>query len=432
MHMFPTRVWWNNSRLGAPMRLMVYSHDTFGLGNIRRMLAICKHVKAAIKDLSILIISGSPMLQSFRVEPGIDYIKLPCLKRTEWGELGVQFLNLDVSEIVRLRRELILSTVMSYRPDVVFVDKKPDGLAGELEPSLRHIKCSLVDTRIHLILRDILDSPGVTMEDWTRHGYFNILRWYYDKILVLGDKNIFDVCEEYQFPPELRERVHHCGYVRRELPGRSRFEVRKELRVQDSERLIVVTTGGGEDGYQVLAASVVATGNLSKRCAIKTLLVTGPELRPAQSRAIRGAARSCANLQVIEFSDDLMSYMQAADVVISMAGYNTICELLTLEKRCITIPRVRPVEEQKIRAQRLAEFRAFRIILPDELTPQLLESALEEDLQQAQNGVPVSASIDLGALPRITALLQTEASMTARDYGAAAVSEMQAPAGSEW
>ena len=122
------------------MRLLVYSHDTFGLGNIRRMLAICQHVKASIRDLSILIVSGSPMLHSFRVEPGIDYIKLPCLKRTEWGELGVRFLGLEVSEIVRLRRELILATVMSYRPDVVFVDKKPDGLAGELEPSLRYMK----------------------------------------------------------------------------------------------------------------------------------------------------------------------------------------------------------------------------------------------------------------------------------------------------
>src|SRR5260370_25551604 len=110
------------------MRLMVYSHDTFGLGNIRRMLAICKHVHASIQDLSVLIVSGSPMLQSFRVEPGIDYIKLPCLKRTELGELGVRFLDLDVAEIVRLRRDLILSTVICYRPGIVLLDKKPDGL----------------------------------------------------------------------------------------------------------------------------------------------------------------------------------------------------------------------------------------------------------------------------------------------------------------
>lgn len=413
------------------MRLLVYSHDTFGLGNIRRMLAICQHVKASIRDLSILIVSGSPMLQSFRVEPGIDYIKLPCLKRTEWGELGVRFLGLEVSEIVRLRRELILATVMSYRPDFVFVDKKPDGLAGELEPSLRHMKCSLFNTRIHLVLRDILDSSKATVDDWTHHGYFNILRWYYDDILVLGDRKIFDVSDEYQFPRGLREKVHHYGYVQREVPLRSRLEIRRDLGVEDAESLILVTTGGGEDGYEILAASLTASRNLAKRLAVKTLLVTGPELSADKSRVIRRIARS-RDLPVIEFTDDLMSYAHAADVVISMAGYNTICELLTLGKRSIVIPRVKPVEEQRIRAERLAGLGAFRVILPNELTPQLLENALEEELQLAQNGVPLSTSIDLGALPRITALLQREASISTCDYGAAAVSEIVAPTGSEW
>ena len=412
------------------MRLMVYSHDTFGLGNIRRMLAICTYLHASIPDLSILIVSGSPMLQSFRVEPGIDYIKLPCLKRTELGELGVRFLDLDLSEIVRLRRELILSTVRSYRPDVLFVDKKPDGLAGELEPSLRHIKCSLSSTRIHLVLRDILDSSRVTIDDWTRHGYYNILRWYYDAVLVLGDQRIFDVCDEYQFPQDLRERVHHCGYVRRQLPRRSRFEVRRELGVGEKENLVLVTAGGGQDGYQLFSASLAATSLLAKRLRLKTLLVTGPDLSTEQSQDLSRAQSE--NVQIIEFTEDPMSYMNAADVVISMAGYNTICELLTLAKRSIVVPRVKPVEEQKIRAERLGGLGAFRMILPGDLTPQTLGSALNDELQLAQNRVRVPARIDLGALPRITAILQKRVSTVVRDYGAAAVSEMHAPAGSEW
>jgi predicted glycosyltransferase len=414
------------------MRLVVYSHDTFGLGNIRRMLAICKHVHASIRDSSILIVSGSPMLQSFRVGPGIDYIKLPCLKRTELGELGVRFLDLDVAEIVRLRRELILSTVMSYRPDVVFVDKKPDGLAGELEPSLRHIKCSLTQTRIYLVLRDILDSSRVTVDDWTRQGYYNTLRWFYDRVLVLGDQSIFDVCEEYQFPQGLREKVHHCGYVQRQLPGRSRSEIRKQLGVQEEENLVFVTAGGGEDGYELFSTSLAATRSLAQRLPLKTLLVTGPELGAERTQAIHKATQSWDGLQVIEFTDDPMSYMNAADVVISMAGYNTICELLTLKKRSIVVPRVRPVEEQRIRAERLADFRVFRTILPDELTPRSLESAIEEELQLAQSKVPVSACIDLGALPRITEILQREASSTISDLESAAIRELLAPTGSEW
>ncbi len=414
------------------MRLMVYSHDTFGLGNIRRMLAICTHMHASIPDLSILIVSGSPMLQSFRVVQGIDYIKLPCLKRTELGELGVRFLDLDVTEIVRLRRELILSTVASYRPDVVLVDKKPDGLAGELEPSLRHIKCSLPQTRIHLVLRDILDSSSVTVDAWTRRGYYNILRWFYDRVLVLGDQSIFDVCEEYQFPQDLREKVHHCGYVQRQLPGRSRSEIRQELGVEPEQRLVFVTAGGGEDGYQLFSASLAATSSLAQRLPLKTLLVTGPELGTEQTQAICRAAQTQDGLQVIEFTDDLMSYMNAADIVISMAGYNTICELLTLGKRSILVPRVRPIEEQRIRAERLAGFRAFRTILPDELTPRVLERAIEEELQLAQSTAPVPTCIDLGALPRITAMLQREALSTVCGFEPAAIREMLAPTGSEW
>lgn len=414
------------------MRIMVYSHDTFGLGNIRRMLAICKHLHASIPDLSILIISGSPMLHSFRVEPGIDYIKLPCLKRTEMGDLGVRFLDLDLSEIVRLRRELILSTVMSYRPDVVLVDKKPDGLAGELEPSLRYIKCSLADTRMYLVLRDILDSSRVTVDEWKQHGYYNIVRWYYDGIVVLGNQAIFDVCTEYQFPQGLRNKVHHCGYVRRQLPGRSVAEVRKELGIALDERLVLVTTGGGQDGYELLSTALTAAHNLASRIRCKTLFVTGPELSGEHKQAVRRRADSQEALRVIEFTDDPLSYMKAADVVISMAGYNTVCELLTLGKRAIVVPRVKPVEEQKMRAERLARRGAFRMILPGDLTPQTLESALEDELQLAQSGVPVRACIDLGALPRITAILQEHVSTDARDYGEAAVSEMLAPAGSEW
>ena len=414
------------------MRLMVYSHDTFGLGNIRRMLAICSHMHASIPDLSILIVSGSPMLQSFRVVQGIDYIKLPCLKRTECGELGVRFLDLEVAEIVRLRRELILSTVMSYRPDVVLVDKKPDGLAGELEPSLRHIKCSLPQTRIHLVLRDILDSSRVTVDAWTRRGYYNILRWFYDRVLVLGDQSIFDVCEEYQFPQDLREKVHHCGYVQRQLPARSRSEIRQELGVEQEERLVFVTAGGGEDGYELFSASLAATRSLAQRLPLKTLLVTGPELGTEQTQAICRTAQTQDGLQVIKFTDDLISYMNAADIVISMAGYNTICELLTLGKRAIVVPRVRPIEEQKIRAERLAGFRAFRTILPDELTPRTLEGAIEEELQLAQSTVPVSTYIDLGALPRITAILQRKASSTVCGVESATIREMLAPTGSEW
>jgi len=387
------------------MRLIVYSHDTFGLGNIRRMLAICTHLHASIPNLSVLIISGSPMLQSFRVSQGIDYIKLPCLKRSESGDLGARFLDLEVEEIVRLRRELILSTVVSFQPDVVLVDKKPDGLAGEMEPSLRYIKCNLPQTRILLVLRDILDVPATTIPAWTRRGCYNTLQWYYDDVLVLGTRQIFDVCAEYRFPEALCRKVHFCGYVARELPSRSRNEIRHQLGVTEDEKLVLVTTGGGEDGFHILEASVAALKEVSGKCRVKSLVVAGPELSPERARNIRVAAQSCAGVRVIEFVDDMISYMNAADTVISMAGYNTICELLTLGKSSIVVPRVKPVEEQKIRAERMANVPFFQFILPHALTPSLLAGQIWEQLHSTKSNAQGTSSVDLGALPRISTML---------------------------
>ncbi len=390
------------------MRLMVYSHDTFGLGNIRRMLAICAHLHATIPDLSVLIVSGSPMLQSFRVLQGIDYIKLPCLKRSESGELGVRFLDLEVEQIVRLRRELILSTVVSFQPDVVLVDKKPEGLAGEMEPALRYIKCNLPQTRILLVLRDILDTPERTIAVWNSRGSYNTVRWYYDDVLVLGTRQIFDVCAEYQFPETLCKKVRFCGYVAREAPARSRQEIRQQLGVGEQKRLVLVTTGGGEDGFHILSASVEAMKEVSRKRNAKTLIIGGPELAPHQAREIRRAGQSCAGMQFIDFADDMVSHLNAADAVISMAGYNTICELLTLRKRSILVPRVAPVEEQKIRAERLARVPFFRTILPGELSPAVLARAITEQLQAANSGPEADEAVDLGALERITALLTTD------------------------
>ncbi len=182
----------------------------------------------------------------------------------------------------------------------------------------------------------------------------------------------------------------------------------------------------------MFSASLAATSSLGQRLPLKTVLVTGPELDAERTQVICKAAQSRNDLRLIEFTDDLMSYMSAADVVISMAGYNTVCELLSLRKRAIVVPRVRPVEEQRIRAERLAGFGAFRIILPDELKPSILERAIEEDLQLAHSPVPVPACIDLGALPRIITILQSAAPRTVCNLESEAIREMLAPTGSEW
>jgi predicted glycosyltransferase len=388
------------------MRLMVYSHDTFGLGNIRRMLAICEHLRNTIEDLSILIVSGSPMLQSFRVASGIDYIKLPCLKRSETGELGVRFLPMQADEIIRLRRELLLSTVISFKPDVVMVDKKPDGLAGELEPALRHIQCSLPNTLVTLVLRDILDSPDTTIEEWTKRGYHNILHWYYDKVLVLGSRDIFDVCAEYQIPNALSRKFIFCGYVARNAELQDRNQLRAILGIGENTSLVMATAGGGEDGFAILLRSIEAAHQINLSQDVQMLVVTGPEMLQSQRAALIAAAAHGSYLKVVEFLPDMLSHMHASDVVVSMGGYNSICELATLSKHAVIVPRQHPVQEQALRMERMSGHGPFALLAYKDLQSETLAGAIVTQLQFSRHSHPMNWQLDMGALARISDLLR--------------------------
>ncbi|NKE70862.1 glycosyltransferase family protein [Candidatus Manganitrophus noduliformans] len=381
-------------------KLMVYSHDTFGLGNIRRMLSICKYLIDSIPDLSILIVSGSPMVHTFRIPQRLDYIKLPCLRRTEREGYSVKYLGTDMAETMRLRSELILSAVTHFRPDLLLVDKKPFGVKKELKGVLNYLKIHLPETKQVLLLRDILDSPEATIKVWKQNRYQEAIRLFYDLVLVVGSSEVFDPRKEYRMPPSVSGKVQLCGYIRREAGLAGRDAVRKELQLTD-ERLVLVTPGGGEDGYRLVKAYLSALERLPTGLNIRSLIICGPEMPEIQRKQLFQAAAGGPSVQMTEFTNDLMSYMEAADVVLSMAGYNTVCEILSLQKRAIVVPRVHPVKEQLLRAERMARLGLLRTIHPDRLTPQSLAQGLLEELDLQGTGPVPRFPLEMNALPQI-------------------------------
>ena len=384
---------------GSLRKILVYSHDTFGLGNIRRMLDISKHLVATNSNVSILIISGSPMVHAFRAAPRIDYIKLPCLVRTSNGGYGVKCLGLGYEAIIRMRTSLITATMRDYSPDLILVDKKPFGVANELLPGLRLLRDRVNPPKVVLLLRDILDSPEATTETWERNRYHEAVKHYYDQILVVGSPEVFDLASEYKFPDSSRTKVRFCGYLRREGGSRTRDEIRDQLGVQD-HRLVLVTAGGGEDGFHLLANYVQGFESVSDEAMIKTLLVCGPEMSEPHRNRIHAAA-SHPDLVVSNFTDDMMGCIDAADLVVSMGGYNTICEVLSLRKRAIIVPRVRPVQEQWIRAERMAQLGLLRTIHPDVMTPTELLGAVICELNGDPETSQKAFEVDLNGMSRV-------------------------------
>ena len=388
------------------MKIMVYSHDTFGLGNIRRMLAICQYLLDSMSNLSILLVSGSPMLHRFRLPQGLDYIKLPCMGRDEVGQVSVKYLKTQTEEITKLRSDLILATTANFKPDLVLVDKKPAGIKGELSSSLKYLQKYSPQTKLILLLRDILDSPEKTVEEWNRLDNYQLIQEYYSKILVLGDPNIFDVVTEYQFPQSITQKVNFCGYIRRRSGDKSPTQVRQELQLKIPEKLVLVTAGGGQDGQRLMENHLNSLFLISSPIKFKSLILTGPEMSEQNQQKIKSISSQFFSQVIIkEFSDDINSYLNAADLVVSMGGYNTVCEILSLGKKAIIVPRIKPVKEQWIRAKRMAELGFFSMISPEQLTPKLLSDKVKEKLEESSFNQKFPTQLNLEALAEIKEII---------------------------
>jgi predicted glycosyltransferase len=133
---------------------------------------------------------------------------------------------------------------------------------------------------------------------------------------------------------------------------------------------------------------------------VHSLLISGPEMRAGQRQRLAEAAARQPRVIVREFTDDFMSYLNAADVVISMGGYNTVCEILSGCKRALVVPRVSPVQEQWLRAERMARLQLFKTLHPDRLTAEALSRELL-DLLNADEAPAAQPPLSLDAQTKI-------------------------------
>ena len=378
-------------------RVLVYSHDTYGLGNIRRMLRITEHLVERDPELSALVVTGSPMIQAFRIPERVDYIKLPCVVRDETGAAGVRSLGLEYDTTLRMRANMILLAAMDFEPDLVIVDKKPLGIGDELLPTLDLLARQPVPPRFALLLRDILDAPERTVAQWERGGYHDAIARYYDSILVVGERRVFDVAREYRFPRSSRARLQYCGYLERHSQLQPRAGIRAGFGLSEHEPLVLVTTGGGADGASLIRSYL--QGLLQRQQPWHTLLVAGPELAADERAAISELAARVPRVVSVDFTREMLSCMNAADAVVAMGGYNTVCELLTLGTPAVIVPRVEPVAEQWMRAERMQHLGLLRALHPAAATPAALMDTVAQAL--ATRGRRSTGALALDGLQRL-------------------------------
>ena len=79
-------------------RILMYSHDTFGLGHLRRSRAIAHALVDRFKGLNILILSGSQIAGAFDFKARVDFVKVPSVIKLYSGEYTSVSDHIDIAD----------------------------------------------------------------------------------------------------------------------------------------------------------------------------------------------------------------------------------------------------------------------------------------------------------------------------------------------
>lgn len=400
----------------APERVLYYCHDTYGLGHLRRALAIAHHLADAAPGVAQLVVTGSPLATQLPLPSGADTLKLPCVVKTGDERYASRTLAASFESVRALRGALVLDAVRHFRPDLVVVDHAPGGVKGEVVRALTAARRLLPDTRIVLGLRDIVDAPARTRAAWAAAGIPDLLTTVYDAILVYGQQDVFDPIAAYDLPRPVADKTRFVGYLRRAaepIPA-----ALADLTAADAPPYVLATAGGGQDGFAVLDAFLAAAGAWPGGAPFRPVVVAGPFMAAAERAALHARAAALPDARVVDAVPGLSGVVAGAAAVVAMAGYNTTCEILSFRRPAVLVPRTWPRQEQLLRAAALERRGVVRMVAPDTLTPARLRDALAAALASP----PPAGRIDLGGLDRVAAaLLGPRAAAPARAGRPAAV-----------
>ncbi len=337
-------------------RILIYSHDSFGLGHLQRSRTIAHSLVERHKGLSVLIVSGSPIIGSFDFRTRVDFVRIPGVIKLRNGDYSSLSLHLDITQVVTLRSAIIRHTAESFRPDLVIVDKEPLGLRGELEETL--IAMRAMGVPLVLGLRDVMDEATLLAREWQAKNLMPALEAFYDEVWIYGLPQIHEPLSGLPLPPAVRERLVYTGYLRRHAgsvpPGEGAdpgFD----------GPYLLVTTGGGGDGEE-LVDWVLSAYEHDRDLPWPALLLYGPFMSAERRERFDARVARLPRVRARTFEARAERLVAGAAGVVAMGGYNAFCEILSFDKRAVIVPRRVPRLEQYIRAARADELGLMRML----------------------------------------------------------------------
>ncbi|GAB6193257.1 glycosyltransferase family protein [Desulfocastanea catecholica] len=366
------------------MNVSYYCQHVLGIGHFHRSVAICRAI--ARRHPTTLILGGPPVELT---EPGIEVLRLPGLQMDrEFNNMVPCQPGLSLAEVKTARQKQLFDHFQAKRPDVrpdVFITELyPFGRKAfrfELDPLLEAIRDgSLAPCSCYCSVRDILVEKKTGREKFEQRAVQTI-NDYFDGILVHADPEIITLETTFSRLGDIRVPLHYTGFVTvdKNDAANGGKEIREKLGLAPGDKLIVGSIGGGSVGNELLDAAIRAVTILQDSIPAHLQLFCGPYCDEATYITLQNSMGE--HMTIDRFTDRFPAWLEAADLSISMAGYNTCMNLVQAGIPALVYP-FQQNSEQRLRAARLGRKAPIIIIDETDLTPQLLAKKIAEQLEQ--------------------------------------------------
>ncbi|MBL8814908.1 MAG: hypothetical protein JNL58_02675 [Planctomyces sp.] len=386
-------------------RVAFYSHDTMGMGHLRRNLLIASAMTRSSVSAEALIISGASETAWFSQQASMDCVTLPALHKDTCGQYKSRSFDWSLERILAFRSRIIAATIECFQPDVFVVDKVPRGIGNELDAALSALRQNS-DAHCVLGLRDVLDDPQTVQREWKASASDDAIARYFDEVWIYGDPLVYDSIAEYGFSSEVADKTHYTGYLDQTARANRKHQTDHSVDADNKQPLALCVVGGGQDGY-TLASAFIQDGVPE---GWKGVVITGPCMPPVERKRLNSLAECHPEIHVIDQLVETDDWLSQATRVVAMGGYNTVTAILSFGKPALIVPRIEPRQEQWIRAERLQSLGWTSVVSPSDLKPGVIRAWLENDHVPA----PDKSQINLDGLLKICGRLESVVQMNGK------------------
>lgn len=357
------------------MRIIYYCQHIWGVGHFFRTLEICR----ALEGHEIILVTGGPEV-TVELPAHVRSFRMPGLMTDRnYDGLFPTDTNRTLEDVRQERKKMFYSLFEKERPDALIIELYPFGRKAfgfELNPVLKDIRSGrLKCSAVFCSLRDILVEKSDQAAYEAR--VVDVLNRYFDALLIHADPKLVTLDRTFSRVGDLVIPVVYTGYIAPKPPPDSGRLLRKQLNIDDRALFVVASAGGGKAGIVLLEPLLESFAYLNLGRDIHLHVFTGPFMPEDEFTSL--AHQSNANIKVRRFTSRFLSYLTAADLSVSMGGYNTSMNILTTGVPALIWPYPGD-HEQGLRAARLADIGAAGVIRAKDLQPAQLAELMQSRL----------------------------------------------------